>query len=238
MTIGPLILAAAAVASAVTGALITWLSLRGRLAANEELGEDKVIVARNDLADLEFALNRSRQRCQEQKRELSARETELERAGAYLQTMRKQVSKYLRQYATAKDILKKEIQQRHTLSSELNTALAENESLRARISELLAARDEGFGAGFEHASDDLTSLPATANDDPVARVEALAREVERWREHSGLLQDALRDARARVAPGRSAQLAAAPASARPADEDTDDDSGSYLGLTAPAHGLG
>jgi len=231
MTIGPLIIAAAATASATAGALITWLCLRGRLAAKEELGEDKVIVARNDLADLEYALNRSRQRCQEQKRELSARETELERAGAYLQTMRKQVSKYLRQYATAKDILKKEIQQRHGVSSELNTALAENESLRARITELLAAREEGFGPRSGHALEGLSSLPATADDDPVARVEALAREVERWRQHSDLLQDALRDARAHVAPGRPASIAAEPAAA-------DDDSGSYLGLPAPAHGLG
>ncbi len=234
MTIEPLILAVAAVTSAAVGALTTWLCVRGRLAAQEELGEDKVIVARNDLADLEYALNRSRQRCQEQKRDLAARETELERAGAYLQTMRKQVSKYLRQYATAKDILKKEIQQRHAVNSELSTALAENESLRTRISELLAARDEGLDAGSDHALDGFAEMPAATHDDPVARVEALAREVERWRQHSDVLQDALRDARARVAPGRPGLVAAAPAA--PTDDQADDDSGSYLGLPAPAHG--
>ncbi|MBL8223827.1 MAG: hypothetical protein JNM50_00740 [Chromatiales bacterium] len=68
--------------------------------------------------------------------EAEARAEELARCQANLASLEHDVARYLKQYAVAKDTLKKEILQKNSLRTELAAAQAEVEALRARVLEL------------------------------------------------------------------------------------------------------
>jgi uncharacterized protein (DUF3084 family) len=68
--------------------------------------------------------------------EAEARAGELARCQANLASLEHDVARYLKQYAVAKDTLKKEILQKNSLRTELAAAQAEVEALRARVLEL------------------------------------------------------------------------------------------------------
>jgi chromosome segregation ATPase len=63
-------------------------------------------------------------------------EQKLLRAAEHIHSLESQVGDYLRQYAQAKDTLKKEILQKASLRAELAAASAQVETLQARIQEL------------------------------------------------------------------------------------------------------
>lgn len=65
---------------------------------------------------------------------------ELERTRDHIRTLEEQVAAYLRQYAQAKDRLKKEIMQNGALRAELAATEAEAAALRARVDELTMDR--------------------------------------------------------------------------------------------------
>lgn len=65
---------------------------------------------------------------------------ELARTREHIQNLEQQVVAYLRQYAQAKDMLKKEILQKSSLRAELAASHAESEALRGRVQELVMER--------------------------------------------------------------------------------------------------
>jgi chromosome segregation ATPase len=66
---------------------------------------------------------------------------DLERLRENSASLEHQVGSYLKQYAVAKDTLKKEILQKNALRTELAATQAEVEALRARVMELQLERD-------------------------------------------------------------------------------------------------
>lgn len=132
MTTTLLLLASGMVAAFTAGAALAYVVAR-RAGVVDPVASDQW------LAEIEGL----RRTCDDQRAELAgraaadqARDDELQRLREALASLEQDVARYVKQYAVAKDTLKKEIRQKGGLRTELAAAQAEVEALRGRVLEL------------------------------------------------------------------------------------------------------
>ena len=135
-----------AVLGAVAGVLAGRCLLRPSMADAAAPAEDdrQLAALRQELANARREAGSVRERADRQREELA-------RAREHIHHLEQQAAAYLRQYAQAKDLLKKEILQNGSLRTELAAGSAEAQALRARIQELMmdrggTARAQGHNA--------------------------------------------------------------------------------------------
>jgi chromosome segregation ATPase len=94
-----------------------------------------------EIAELRATCDRQRAALATAEATAGAATADLERLRENSASLEHQVGSYLKQYAVAKDTLKKEILQKNALRTELAATQAEVEALRARVMELQLERD-------------------------------------------------------------------------------------------------
>jgi chromosome segregation ATPase len=132
MTTTLLLLASGMVAAFAAGAALAYVVAR-------RAGVVDTVASDQWLAEIEGL----RRTCEDQRAQLAGhateaevRQDELQRLQEAVASLEHDVTRYVKQYAVAKDTLKKEIRQKNSLRTELAAAQAEVEALRSRVLEL------------------------------------------------------------------------------------------------------